>query len=247
MNYLALASDYDGTLAKDGHVDETILHALSRFRATGRKVILVTGRELPELIAVFPQITICDVVVAENGGLLYWPREQREEVIAESPPEALIQEMVRLDVKPFSVGRVICATWRPHEVKVLEAIQRLGLGHQIIFNKRAVMILPSSVDKASGLKIALERLKIAPAQTVGVGDAENDHAFLDVCAVGAAVDNALPALKDRAGIVLTKDHGAGVVELIERILEDDLASLGPREPRAEIPKRAAELERTVGL
>jgi hydroxymethylpyrimidine pyrophosphatase-like HAD family hydrolase len=247
MQYLALASDYDGTLARDGHVDETILHALSRFRATDRKVILVTGRELPELITVFPQINICDVVVAENGGLLYWPNEQREEVIAESPPETLVQEMVRQDIKPFSVGRVICATWRPHEVKVLETIQRLGLGHQIIFNKRAVMILPSGVNKASGLKIALERLKISPAQTVGVGDAENDHAFLDVCAVGVAVDNAIPALKERADIVLTKDHGEGVIELVERILEDDLASLGPRQPRAEMPERAAELERTIGL
>jgi hydroxymethylpyrimidine pyrophosphatase-like HAD family hydrolase len=155
--------------------------------------------------------------------------------------------MVRLEIKPFSVGRTICATWRPHETKVLEAIQRLGLGHQIIFNKRAVMVLPSGVNKASGLKVALERLQISPSHIVGVGDAENDHAFLDACAVAAAVDNALPALKDRADIVLTKDHGQGVVELIERILDDDLQSLGPRAPRADAAERAAELERTIGL
>jgi hydroxymethylpyrimidine pyrophosphatase-like HAD family hydrolase len=231
MRYLALASDYDGTLAKDGHVEETVLHALSRLRASGRKLVLVTGRELPELKAVFAEINLCDVVVAENGGLLYWPNEQREEVIAEAPPEALVQELMRLDVKPFSVGRVVLATWRPHETKVLEAIQSLGLGHQIIFNKRAVMVLPTGVNKASGLRVALERLKILPEQTVAVGDAENDHAFLDWCAVAAAVENALPALKDRSDIVLTRDHGHGVVELIERILADDLQSLGPRKPR----------------
>jgi hydroxymethylpyrimidine pyrophosphatase-like HAD family hydrolase len=239
MRYLALASDYDGTLAKDGHVEEAVRHALSRLRASGRKVILVTGRELPELKSVFAEINVCDVVVAENGGLLYWPNEQREEVIAEAPPEALVQEMMRLDVKPFSVGRVICATWRPHEAKVLEAIQSLGLAHQIIFNKRAVMILPTGVNKASGLKVALKRLEIAPEQTVAVGDAENDHAFLDWCAVAAAVENAIPALKERADIVLSADHGRGVVELIERMLSDDLRSLGPRKPRTAWVERAS--------
>jgi len=232
MHYLALASDYDGTLARDGHVDEAILDSLRALKASGRKVILVTGRELPELQATFPGMDVCDAVVAENGGLIYWPAEQREEVLAESPPEKFIAEMSRLEVKPFSVGRVIFATWRPHETVVLETIQRLGIGYQIIFNKRAVMVLPSQVNKATGLAAALERMKIAPEQVVAVGDAENDHAFLDACGVAAAVENALPALKEKCDLVLTADHGAGVVELINRLLQDDLASLGRRAPRS---------------
>ena len=65
----------------------------------------------------------------------------------------------------------------------------------------------------------------------GVGDAENDHAFLESCAVAAAVENALPALKERCDLVLSRDHSAGVVELIDRILADDLQSLGVRRPR----------------
>jgi energy-coupling factor transporter ATP-binding protein EcfA2 len=62
-------------------------------------------------------------------------------------------------------------------------------------------------------------------ETVGVGDAENDHAFLTLCEVAAAVSNALPALKERCDLVLDGDHGAGVEELIDRLLADDLASL----------------------
>ena len=81
MQYRALATDYDGTLAQDGHVSPETLDALRRLRASGRKVILVTGRELPELQSVFPDLAVCDAVVAENGGLLYWPAEQREEVL----------------------------------------------------------------------------------------------------------------------------------------------------------------------
>ena len=96
------------------------------------------------------------------------------------------------------------------------------------------MVLPGGVNKATGLAAALERLKISAKQVVGVGDAENDHVFLEACGVAAAVDNALAALKERCDLVLPEDHGRGVTQLIERVLQDDLASLGPRRPRAKI-------------
>lgn len=239
MHYLALATDYDGTLAENGQVTPEVIESLRALRKSGRKLILVTGRELPELQLVFPDLDICDLVVAENGALLYWPETQREEVLGECPPEAFIHEMQQRGVAPYSIGRVVFATWRPHEVAVLETIQKLGIGYQIIFNKRAVMVLPSGVNKATGLKIALERLEIPASQVVGIGDAENDHVFLDSCGVAVAVDNALPALKDHCDLVMAGDHGRGVKELIGRILADDLASLGPRQPRAALTARTA--------
>jgi hydroxymethylpyrimidine pyrophosphatase-like HAD family hydrolase len=234
MRYLALASDYDGTLAHDSHVSEEALAAIRRLKDSGRKVILVTGREIPELQSVFPDYKICDAIVAENGALLVWPGEDREEVLGEPPPEAFLTEIVHRGVKPFSVGKVVFATWRPHEAAVLDVIQSLGIEYQIIFNKRAVMVLPSGINKATGLAKALKRMKIAPASVVGVGDAENDHAFLESCAVAAAVENALPSLKERCDVILDRDHGGGVIDLIDRVLADDLQSLGPRRPRKEM-------------
>ncbi len=245
MQYHALATDYDGTLAKDGHVDEATLDACKKLRASGRKLILVTGRELPELRSVFPHFAICDVIVAENGALLYFPSENCEKVLAEAPPTKFLEEMRRRNVAPFSQGKVIFATWRPHETAVLEAIQQLGLECHIIFNKRAVMVLPSGVNKATGLKQALEQLQLSPQQVVGVGDAENDHAFLDMCAVAVAVENALPSLKERCDLVVAADHGEGVQELIDRLLADDLADLGPRRPRAEMTKTTITENTTV--
>lgn len=73
MRYFALACDYDGTLAHDGRVAPDVLAALKRFLASGRKFILVTGRELDELLAIFPEVDCCELVVAENGALLYRP------------------------------------------------------------------------------------------------------------------------------------------------------------------------------
>jgi hydroxymethylpyrimidine pyrophosphatase-like HAD family hydrolase len=227
----ALATDYDGTLAHDGHVDGDTLAALQRLKDSGRRLILVTGRQIPELESVFPEYTICDAIVAENGGLIVWPAQARQEVLGEPVPETFLQEIMHRDVKPYSVGKVVFATWRPHETVVLQIIQDLGLEFQIIFNKGAVMVLPSGMNKATGLAHVLKRLEIPPENVVGVGDAENDHAFLDSCAIATAVENALPAVKEKCDLVLTKDHGAGVVELIERMLSDDLQSLGPRRPR----------------
>ena len=104
-------------------------------------------------------------------------------------------------------------------------IGALGLDLRVILNKGAVMVLPPSIDKATGLAAALNELKLAPRNTVAVGDAENDHPLLDACGCGVAVANALPALKDRADFVTRGDHGAGVTELIDRLIADDLASL----------------------
>jgi hydroxymethylpyrimidine pyrophosphatase-like HAD family hydrolase len=237
MRYLALASDYDGTLAHDSHVSDEALAAIRRLKDSGRKVILATGREMPELQSVFPDYKLCDAIVAENGALLVWPSEDREEVLGEPPPEAFLTEIIHRGVKPFSVGRVVFATWRPHEVAVLEVIRTLGIEYQIIFNKRAVMVLPSGINKATGLAKALKRLRIAPANVVGIGDAENDHAFLESCAVAAAVENALPSLKERCDVIMDRDHGGGVIDLIDRVLADDLQSLGVRRPRKDIVKQ----------
>src|SRR5690606_38234317 len=92
---------------------------------------------------------------------------------------------------------------------------------QIIFNKGAVMVLPPGVNKATGLAAALDDLGLSPHNVVGVGDAENDHAFISSCGASAAVASALPMLKADADYVLAASHGAGVVELIERMIADD--------------------------
>ncbi|MGI9069843.1 MAG: HAD hydrolase family protein [Bryobacteraceae bacterium] len=125
----------------------------------------------------------------------------------------------------MSVGEVVIATWHPYESEALSAIRESGLELQVIFNKGAVMILPSGTNKMTGLSEALEGLQLSRHNVVGIGDAENDHAFLSCCECAVAVANAIPALKDRVDFVTTADHGAGVVELIEKMIEDDLASL----------------------
>jgi HAD superfamily hydrolase (TIGR01484 family) len=212
-------------LALNGQVDELTLTALKRLRDSGRKLILVTGRQLEDLFSVFPYGDLFDSIVAENGAVLYEPITRSEKVLTIPPPEELLQALEERDVRPLAVGRAIVATWHPHEAAVLDAIRQLGLEYQVIFNKGAVMVLPSGVNKATGLATALQELGLSPHNVVGVGDAENDHAFLRLCECAVAVQNALPMVKETADIVTPSDHGAGVSELIDRLVTEDLRSI----------------------
>ena len=223
MKFNVLATDYDGTIASQGVVDDATRAALLRLRNdAGARLVLVTGRELDELFSVFPHTGLFDAVVAENGALLYWPETRREVVLAQPPLPDFVKLLAARGVQPLSVGRVIVATREPHETTVLEVIKGMGLELQVIFNKGAVMILPSGVNKATGLSAALEELGLTSQETVAVGDAENDHAFLDLCGCAVAVGNALPAVKDRAHLVTASTHGEGVQELIARWFAGDL-------------------------
>lgn len=224
MRYLALATDYDGTLAADGRVDGRTLDALRRLRDSGRRLVLVTGRRLEELVEVFPQVELFDWVVAENGALLYEPSTRQESSLGSPPPQEFLDLLERRNV-PVATGRVIAATWEPHETTVLEAIKELGLELQVIFNKGAVMVLPQGLNKATGLRAALGRMGLSPHNVVGVGDAENDHAFLSLCECSVAVGNALPMLRQTATIVTSGERGDGVVEVVERLLATDLGEV----------------------
>ncbi|MBI6554169.1 MULTISPECIES: HAD family hydrolase [Pseudomonas] len=223
MHFLALAVDYDGTIAENGNVPEHVCTALAGLKASGRKLLLITGRELQALKHHFTQLDLFDLVVVENGALLYDPRTDTEELIADSASTALVERLRDKGVSPLSVGRSVIATWHPFEDAVISSIRELGLELQMTFNKDAIMVLPTGVNKASGLSAALLRLGICELNVVGVGDAENDHAFLAICGCAAAVNNAIDSIKARADICLSQDHGRGVCELIDMLLQKDAA------------------------
>jgi HAD superfamily hydrolase (TIGR01484 family) len=86
MRYLALACDYDGTLARAGTVSDSAIAALERLITSGRKLILVTGRQIDDLLRVFSHCDLFEWVVAENGCLLYHPATQEQLPLYEAPP-----------------------------------------------------------------------------------------------------------------------------------------------------------------
>jgi hydroxymethylpyrimidine pyrophosphatase-like HAD family hydrolase len=232
MRYTALACDFDGTLASHDVVADNVTNSLARVAESGRCLVLVTGRMLDDLIRVFPDIDLFNRVVAEDGGVIYDPETGDIQVLAERPSEQLIYALRRAGVDPLQIGEVILATWQPQEVAAIEVVRASGSEQQIIFNRGAVMIVPPGVNKASGLRVALRELGISLRNTVGLGDAENDHAFLRECEFAVAVNDAVPMIRQEADLVMEGGAGNGVIELIDELLCNDLGAheTGQRHP-----------------
>jgi HAD superfamily hydrolase (TIGR01484 family) len=230
LRWQVIATDYDGTLANEGQVAKDTLQMLQRVRESGRKIVLITGRELESLQSVFTQLDLFDLIVAENGALLYHPSTGEEKLLGKILPVAFVERLRQSGANPLSVGRGIVATVRPYEAAVYHAIHELGLDLQVIFNRESVMTLPVGVDKSTGFRAALAELGLASASVVGFGDAENDFAFLSLCGFSVAVANAIPSLKERVHLVTSGEDGAGVVEVLQKLLttENSLQSPEPR-------------------
>ncbi len=224
MRWCAFATDFDGTIATDGSVDSATRESLRAVRLSGAKTILVTGRVLADFVLDPEIFELFDTVVAENGAILHTPSDGNTNRLAEAPPTAFREELESRGV-PVVCGDVIVATVEPYEVIVLETIKEMALELQVIFNKGAVMILPGGINKATGLRAALQVLGIDASEAAGVGDAENDSAFLEQCGLSVAVGNALPALKEQVDYVTRSNAGAGVSEMIAALLRGELDEL----------------------
>ena len=221
MSYKALATDYDGTIATEGIVKETTYSALKSWQQTGRSLIMVTGRRLDNLYAVFPQAKTFDCIIAENGSLISFPATEETILLGDSPPKALIEALQKRQVEPLNVGLGIVSTYVPHDTTVMEVIKELDLAWQISYNKGAVMLLPKGVDKDKGLRTALNKMNLSADEVVAVGDGENDLPLLKLCGLSVSVQNALPLVKEVSNWVMTQNSGDGVVELINKLLDQN--------------------------
>jgi hydroxymethylpyrimidine pyrophosphatase-like HAD family hydrolase len=224
MRYLALAVDYDGTIAHADKLSPVAAAALERLRGSGRRAILVTGRRLDDLLDVCPEIRLFDLVVAENGGVVYDPKTREQTVLASPPSKRLLRGLRGRGV-PLEVGQVVVATAEPHRRATQDVVWQLGLEAQVIGNRSAVMVLPAGVNKASGLEHALRKLGLSRHEVLGIGDAENDHSFLERCECAVAVANATSSVKEAVAFVTKAANGAGVAEVIDELIATDLSRM----------------------
>jgi hydroxymethylpyrimidine pyrophosphatase-like HAD family hydrolase len=220
MRYLALATDGDGTLLRGGQIGRNTLAALKRWRDDGRKLVLVTGQTSQQLRD-FPHLELFDRIVAENGALLCG-EDGKEKRLCSSPPQQLLHALKRAGIKPLKRGRLILQADFDQEQVIKTVLAELNTDWQIVRNRRDLMVLPSGISKATGLAAALADLDISPRQAVGIGDAENDRPLLECCALGVAVNNAVPKLKAAADYITRGAYGRGIAELIDGLLTDKL-------------------------
>jgi hydroxymethylpyrimidine pyrophosphatase-like HAD family hydrolase len=213
-----LALDYDGTIADNGSTAIATTSALARVRASGRRLVLVTGRILDDLRRVCPDFgRMFDAVVAENGALLYLPANARTVPLAAAPDPALLRALERRRVA-FNTGTCIVATTTRFADAARAAIHETRSAHALELNKDSLMLVPAGVTKGTGLRAALAELGAEAAATAAIGDAENDQSLLAACGLGVAVADAVPALRALAQHVTRAPGSRGVIEFVEQLL-----------------------------
>lgn len=222
MRYVVLATGFDGTLARHGRCDPRSVAMLRALAASGRKLVLVTSRELRDVLDIFPQANLFDYLIAENGAVVHHPAARESQILAPAPSEMLVHELRRRQVEPLSVGSVAVATSSSYRDTLAAIVQRLGLDCHLLDNGTTVAALPTGVSKASGIEHVLNELGLSAHNLVAIGDSDNDISLFELAEHGVAVANASASLKRAADRVTRASHADGFVELAGELLETDL-------------------------
>lgn len=212
----AIASDYDRTLTDESLVlSENAVNSLKSARNDGIKVFLVSGRKLPFLKGVNKNRDFVDIIIAENGAVVYDPGEETKILLGEGL-DKLKAAFSDVDF-PVDVEEAIVATTIDYLEEVREIIERNDLSVDIEFNRDDVMIMPAGVNKCTGVMKAAEICGIDRQRLACIGDAENDLKLFAAAGTRVAVANAVQRLKDEADIVCSAPYGDGVSEFVRNV------------------------------
>jgi hydroxymethylpyrimidine pyrophosphatase-like HAD family hydrolase len=222
-----IALDYDGTVARGDVLDPQVREAIALARTQGIVVLLVTGRILDELRRVAGDLHFVDGVIAENGAVLHFPDSGRTTALAPPVPQGFVTELRRRGIV-FSAGQCLVDADANDAPRLLELIRTLELPLVLIFNRGRVMTSPQGISKATGLRVALETLRLSARNTVAIGDAENDHELLRLAEVGVAVEWGSKALRAAADIVLGGGGPAAVADYVRQLAAARSLPIPPR-------------------
>lgn len=218
MKLLVVALDYDGTIAEDGRLHPGVREAIGAARERGLVVVLVTGRILSDLRSLVGDLRLFDAVVAENGALTAFPGAGRSSALGPRCAPRALEALRGRGVEARAGECVVEMDARAAHV-ALDIIRELELPLTLHFNRGRLMMLPQAISKATGLKEALRIMRLSLHNTLGVGDAENDHALLAACEVGAAVAWGSPALRASADLVIEGSGPEAVAGFLRSISE----------------------------
>ena len=211
--YRVFAVDFDGALSEGGAAPASdVLDARSAARASGLRIVLVTGRILGKLEEVWPTVhESVDCVIAENGAVLLagaWHH------LLADPGDRRLDDVLAARAVPFVRGEVLLAAKVADEPSIVARIRSLELNCQTVANRTELMVLPAGASKGTDLFHALGHLGLSFDNTIAVGDAENDLLLYDRSELAVAVRNAVQPPRERADIVLADPDGSGVAAFV---------------------------------
>ena len=211
------ACDFDGTIASNGQLVPEVAAALAAAKAQGFSTLLVTGRVHEEVESLCSDLSMFDAVVAENGAIVCLPALGRTIRLGTPPPAGFLGEL-RAKGVPFHAGAVVIGTWEPHAHEVFDLIRQAEIDSHIVFNRSAVMLLPEGINKATGVRRALEEIGCSEHNLVAFGDAENDLPLFAMAEMAVAARGAVPGVVAVADEHLSRQDAPAVAQYIHQVV-----------------------------
>tara|TARA_Y100000588_G_scaffold389912_1_gene493910 strand:- start:54 stop:767 length:714 start_codon:yes stop_codon:yes gene_type:complete len=221
--------DVDGTLLDSEGFHDDLVKLARRVDKEVMPVSLATGRTLPNVTPIRQAIGASGFIVAENGGMV-WDSDEGHEIVALSDgsrakeaAEWLATKIESLDPRGIESNRWRETEWCLKETGHHELMNELIADSEwsdleVVPTGFAVHIVKPGINKANGLRMALERRGVDPSRVIACGDAQNDISMFDLVGFSVAVNDEYPGVVEAADC-LTEGRGKeGALELLKALL-----------------------------
>ena len=217
-----LVLDIDGTLTRpEGWgIDSRVFEPLREWEAP---VVIATGKAFPYPVALCHFVGIPELVVAENGGVVY----TGDDVFFTADREAAQAVTEEYRAAGYDLGwgdEDTVNRWRETEIAVnieqpLEPLREIAARHglEVIDTGYAYHVKDTDPTKGAGLERIAEHVGLDLGACVAVGDSINDVSTFETVGRAIAVANADAAAKAATDEVLDEVHADGTLTALERV------------------------------
>ena len=224
MRRKTFAVDIDGTITENGggRIHLGALNSLRHMKRLGHNVILVSGRSSVEayLLGVFGGLDT--IGVGENGGCITYGSNdhvlignKQKCIEALSLIRTKIDNVREKPVFPRLTEVVLERTFQIQDAQKI--VQNSSLDVVLADSQYAIHINSSGIDKTTGFKEVMKKLRVSSDDVIAIGDSETDVPLFKLAKFSIAVGNAFDDVKAHASMVVSSHCGDGVIEALDKI------------------------------
>ncbi len=230
-----LVLDLDGTVFGSSRLLIEEIEKIRQLTDTGVRIIISSGRTLHYVLGIVRCLGINDIVICEEGTIIYDCRNDNLLVNGNSENILILKENLSSWL-PFCIipreahhdKNIILALDRNPRIdvddfvnEVSDVLSEKNLKLNITRSDEMINILPLEIDKGIALTNILKSENINPETVVAIGDSLNDLSTFDSVAYPIAVSNAHELVKKKSVYISPQKNGLGVCDIIDMILSNN--------------------------